>query len=192
MQLQVSLGLALFETVRLVQLECGRDLRVASVAQSIGAQRPRLGRRRAGAAGTRRGTRASAAPAGRCFSLAQEKALFEHFDCDGSMDVDLREFRHAVCGKRHTSKRFSDAVRSKFREIDLDGNWSLSLAELLQHYTPGAHHEVRSGAKSTKQVKRELLQALGVGGETRARISFEDWTAYQNEQLCAGEGATGW
>jgi hypothetical protein len=32
--------------------------------------------------------------------------LFDHFDSDGSGDVDIREFQQAVCGKRRMPKAF--------------------------------------------------------------------------------------
>jgi hypothetical protein len=77
-------------------------------------------------------------------------------------------------------------VREKFRELDADGDWTLSKAELLENYTPDAHRDVKTGIKSRKRVKAELLEAFQLEGKnctSRKEISFEDWAAYHNENL---------
>jgi Ca2+-binding EF-hand superfamily protein len=123
------------------------------------------------------------------FDQQERIVLFEHFDQDASGDVDVREFQQAVCGKRRMPKEYANAVIGKFRELDADSSWSLSKAELLAHYTPDSHRDVKAGVKSRKRVKAELLEALQLegrhSGEGRGEISFEDWAAYHNENLAS-------
>ena len=83
----------------------------------------------------------------------EQKAIFDYFDCDGSGDVDIKEFQLAVCGQMNDPDCIKH-MRDKFKELDVSGDGMLSRDEVLGFLQPEVHPQCKSGVKSASKVRR--------------------------------------
>jgi hypothetical protein len=98
-----------------------------------------------------------------------------------SGEINVKEFSLATSGRRPMPMNVLDFVRQKFRDLDVNGDQSLTKGELLKHFQAHLHPAVASGAKGMKQVVEDLV--LSFNGTTR--ITLEEWEVYTHGQWAA-------
>ena len=80
------------------------------------------------------------------FTTAENAALFEYFDVDGSGTISYDEFIRAVRGPMNMNRK--KVVAQAFKKLDADGNGWIDINDIRGVYKANKHPDVISGKKT--------------------------------------------
>jgi len=80
------------------------------------------------------------------FTTAENGALFEYFDVDGSGTISYDEFLRAIRGPMNMNRK--KIVAMAFKKLDADGNGWIDINDIRGVYKANKHPDVVSGKKT--------------------------------------------
>jgi Ca2+-binding EF-hand superfamily protein len=80
------------------------------------------------------------------FTPAENAALFEYFDVDGSGTISYDEFIRAIRGPMNMARK--KIVAEAFKKLDADGNGWIDINDIRGVYKANKHPDVISGKKT--------------------------------------------
>jgi Ca2+-binding EF-hand superfamily protein len=105
----------------------------------------------------------------------QHRALFAHFDRDGSGGISFEEFLGAVRGG--LSARRKQLVLMAFEVLDADKNGTIEAADIAAKYSAARHPDVLSGRRGEQEVLREFLDTFD-DIEQDGKVTYAEFCSY--------------
>jgi len=99
------------------------------------------------------------------FTSAQNSALFDYFDVDGSGTISYDEFLRAIRGPMNMARQKS--VIQAFNKLDKDGNGWIDINDVRGTYNAKKHPDVVAGKKTEDDILREFLQTFEMAHSMR-------------------------
>lgn len=123
------------------------------------------------------------------FSAAENSALFEYFDVDGSGSISYDEFIRAVRGPMNMTRK--KIVAQAFKKLDKDGNGWIDINDVRGVYNARKHPDVLSGKKTEDNILQEFLETFETHHSMRNNnapnyvVTKEEFEEYYNNISCS-------
>lgn len=92
------------------------------------------------------------------WTLAQVKAIFDHFDVDKSGGISFDEFLVALRGE--INDRRKQMILLAFDVLDTDRSGSVEINDIVAKYDASKHPDVKSGKRTAESVLKEFLDTF--------------------------------
>lgn len=118
------------------------------------------------------------------FTKAENAALFEYFDVDGSGTISYDEFIRAIRGPMSIARK--KIVAQAFKKLDADGNGWIDINDIRGVYKANKHPDVISGKKTEDQILNEFLSTFELAHSMRTHeapnyvVTKEEFEEYYN------------